>query len=510
MPNILPKQINMTVSGIQTTKLKLQRNSLKAIGATKLALREEAERIMAISKEQYVPVDTGNLRASGHVKTPQAVGSLVYVDLGYGGAAAPYALCVGAKMRVPIKGGGVKHMNSIKVGDQVLTQAGVWKPVKNVFKYPVQDGTPLLYIHSPWRSGKDHVLEVTENHEIMVERGGKNQWIRAGDLVVGDVLYKRKKQVHNKGVSSRYVNNCKECGVEFTCYPSQKKKNTQFHSIECYWKFRARPGNNALSGRKRLPSTIEKMRVGKAESLVRNPESHPLRVLAKKGHKSSHEEDISQFLDKMGIEYERNKRVGRYFPDFWCPGLRRIIEADGSRWHRDQQKDIDRDKELLDVLGDGWDIVHIHYFEARYSPTVLIPNPLPNVHYVSVNPGTATYAEPNTFERTPITRIEREVYFLDKTKHKTLGEHNRKNVYDLEVEDIQSYTVSGLLVHNSVHENPRSGKTGGISPSGFPYEHWAQTGEWKYLETPVKQALPGLNKRIQTRVRTVLQLSQKR
>ena len=40
----------------------------------------------------------------------------------------------------------------------------------------------------------------------------------------------------------------------------------------------------------------------------------------------------------------------------------------------------------------------------------------------------------------------------------------------------------------AVHENPRAGKTGGLSPSGKPYEHWARTGGWKYLETPLKAA----------------------
>lgn len=39
----------------------------------------------------------------------------------------------------------------------------------------------------------------------------------------------------------------------------------------------------------------------------------------------------------------------------------------------------------------------------------------------------------------------------------------------------------------SVHENPRAGKTGGVSPSGRPYRHWARVGEWKFLETPMKQ-----------------------
>lgn len=39
----------------------------------------------------------------------------------------------------------------------------------------------------------------------------------------------------------------------------------------------------------------------------------------------------------------------------------------------------------------------------------------------------------------------------------------------------------------AVHENPRSGKTRGISPSGYPYRHWARVGQWKYLEIPLQR-----------------------
>src|SRR5512146_221873 len=39
-----------------------------------------------------------------------------------------------------------------------------------------------------------------------------------------------------------------------------------------------------------------------------------------------------------------------------------------------------------------------------------------------------------------------------------------------------------------VHENPRSGKTEGRSPSGKKYRHWARVGQWKYLEIPALDA----------------------
>lgn len=40
----------------------------------------------------------------------------------------------------------------------------------------------------------------------------------------------------------------------------------------------------------------------------------------------------------------------------------------------------------------------------------------------------------------------------------------------------------------SVHENPRSGQTAGLSPSGKKYRSWARSGEWKYLERPALAA----------------------
>ena len=33
------------------------------------------------------------------------------------------------------------------------------------------------------------------------------------------------------------------------------------------------------------------------------------------------------------------------------------------------------------------------------------------------------------------------------------------------------------------HENPRAGRTRGVSPSGHKYKHFAFTGQWKYLES---------------------------
>jgi len=47
-----------------------------------------------------------------------------------------------------------------------------------------------------------------------------------------------------------------------------------------------------------------------------------------------------------------------------------------------------------------------------------------------------------------------------------------------------------------VHENPRAGKTGGVSPQGKKYKTWAGVGQWKYLETPFKERTSGFPERI--------------
>ena len=57
-------------------------------------LRVEGERIMAKSKDVYVPVDLGVLKKSGRVSGPETSGTTRIVTLSYGDAATPYALAV--------------------------------------------------------------------------------------------------------------------------------------------------------------------------------------------------------------------------------------------------------------------------------------------------------------------------------------------------------------------------------------------------------------------------------
>ena len=74
---------------------------------------------------------------------------------------------------------------------------------------------------------------------------------------------------------------------------------------------------------------------------------------------------------------------------------------------------------------------------------------------------------------------------------------------------IEGDTVSITLGYTGpyaarVHENPRAGKTGGVSPSGKKYKHWATTGGFKFLEIPLLEAERGMLARMAGRIRSAL------
>ncbi len=48
----------------------------------------------------------------------------------------------------------------------------------------------------------------------------------------------------------------------------------------------------------------------------------------------------------------------------------------------------------------------------------------------------------------------------------------------------------------ATHENPRAGRTGGVSPSGRRYKKWAKVGHWKYLSQPLAASVPAFRRAV--------------
>ena len=102
--------MSVDLSGLKEVLANLGMYGKTAIKKTAGALYREAEQIMTTSKQNFVPVDWGTLKGSGHVETPKLSGSTITVTLGYGGAAAEYALRVHEDLEARHKVGEAKYL----------------------------------------------------------------------------------------------------------------------------------------------------------------------------------------------------------------------------------------------------------------------------------------------------------------------------------------------------------------------------------------------------------------
>jgi len=344
----------------------------------------------------------------------------------------PYIACVHGRTKVTVEGG-VKAASAVRAGDMVLTQAGVYKPVRKVFSYKVPAGTDMVRLTSRWRKGKNHELLVTPHHKVLVYRGGRNKWVEAQDIQTTDALFQRRKISARKDTAEMAT--CEECGG-----PRRAALTWKFCSDTCRWVNWGK-GNNWHTGQKRSDSARAKMSATRKRLLEERPDLHPMR---RAYAETKPEREVAAFLGQLGVNFEKQVSVGRFVVDFMLPEQCLVVEADGSFWHKEQAEDVGRDREILERLGDGWRIIHIHFFQSGVSPQ-LEPQPLPGAHYVAVNPGPATYADPETFGRTEVRGVE-----LFQTEKVGKAGPNKWTVYDFEVEDIHSYFANGMVVSNSL------------------------------------------------------------
>jgi hypothetical protein len=86
--------------------------SAKTIHAAAASLYQSAEVIMTDSKENYVPVKTGNLRSTGFVQLPEIDGQDINVTLSYGGPAVDYAVVVHEDLTAHHPHGQAKYLST--------------------------------------------------------------------------------------------------------------------------------------------------------------------------------------------------------------------------------------------------------------------------------------------------------------------------------------------------------------------------------------------------------------
>jgi hypothetical protein len=103
---------NDTVRGVEKVKANLLKIGSGYLDRAIKALEFEAEIEMTEAKKR-TPVDTGALRASGHVKPARRYGKDISVSLEFGGPSAPYAVYVHENLEAFHKVGQAKYLESV-------------------------------------------------------------------------------------------------------------------------------------------------------------------------------------------------------------------------------------------------------------------------------------------------------------------------------------------------------------------------------------------------------------
>ena len=145
--------IGIAITGMEEVEKKLDTSSKNIIQEAAKELHLSGEKVMGDSKENYVPVATGSLRASGWVKLPEVKMNEVIIELGFGGPAAPYAL--------------VTHENPRAGKTEGVSPQG--------HKYPrTQAGKPTWATHGEWKyletPLKKHQRDIEKNLFDKIER----------------------------------------------------------------------------------------------------------------------------------------------------------------------------------------------------------------------------------------------------------------------------------------------------------------------------------------------------
>lgn len=343
---------------------------------------------------------------------------------------AEYA-CVFSGKTIVTTDKGKKFIGTLKLGDKVLTQDGLFHPVTFVHSFPATEKPNLVKLKVEWRDDRTHDLILTEDHKVLTYRDGRNKWIPAGELLPTDMLFDRIKKPYNKGTAKTKI--CRNCNKNFT-------GKAQFYcSLPCRNKFWESNGNPNVGSNR---SVVSRMAMSKAaERRFRlNPKDHPNYKLGELGHKTGIEAQAENWLRDIGVRYESQKLIGKYWVDFYVPEWNTIFECDGAFWHKNQNKDIERDKQILKHMP-GVRIVHIHFYNERFSPK-LTPKPIEDVSYVAVNPNINSYIDLDVFR-------PRRIISIHKWRYERKRGHRSAPLYDISVEGMHSFLANGILISNS-------------------------------------------------------------
>lgn len=375
---------------------------------------------------------------------------------------------------------GEKRLDTIVVGDRVMTHKGVFCPVQRLFRGQIKKGDPVVFV----RFGKANSVHlnhftVTPEHPFLTERG----WVAARDLEITDRLFVLAKACRRCGERIPFYRDyCSRRCLSLDITDKQWKSDShrihlsQSATRQMHREYATGVRNRFAITKKARAVCLQKYGPGLFGQFMgpKNAQRQMAACLQKYGklyfgfspsvqHKSqqlsreaqikrlsSHgwrtEIEVADHLKRHKLDFLEQFCVGSRHVDFYVPKLKLFVEADGCHWHRDLQKDRKRDLEILLQYPDH-SILHCVFNRQGKLETCLL-----------FDLATLNHAGAYEFVSIPITQI----------KHRQIG--RTRPLYNLSVADNESFVANGVVVHNC-----RCILDSNVEESGVLLEPW--TGE---------------------------------
>ena len=349
---------------------------------------------------------------------------------------------------------GWKPIRRVAVGDLVLTHEGRFKKVLEVFKIPKQEIKSAVTLR--FSTTKFGSLSVTENHLFLVN----GIWKMAKNIEIGDEI-------------QFLASVCKKCGIVipyFNKFCSQSHANSFI--LKNMWK---RPGfrkfmSNAVSesNRRRDNSTFIEAGHKKTKELC-GKGLHPfgngtairksMSISGKRkrswGERKFEWHLVQSFEQEVAPQYPifkgvmpHNNAKRFYFVDFALPKYKIVIEIDGLHDNR-SENDARRQKFIEDL---GWQVIRFSDIEVKTNGPACIEK----------------------VKRLIQNHEGRYKFTTARVKEVKKWQPKRKEtLYNLKVEDDDSYIVRGFVSHNCGISMSSSGETK-FTLRGHPIEEFPE------------------------------------
>ena len=325
---------------------------------------------------------------------------------------------------------GWKKIRDIKIGDLVLSHKGKFQKVTKLHRHTEmnQKMVKLSYLNAQYSSKKvtrPVTLDITDNHPMLIN----DEWKNAGDVQVGDRV---------RLLATR----CEVCGklIPFSRWRDSEGVKAKYCSAKCtFLSVHREYGKDHLLKQFRIngKKLIEQ---GKHHFQIRNMSKLSNAGNSRIKYDTKAERILSDALNKADIVHKRQHMIKRpelrrcgknggmnrfYKIDMAIPELKIAIECDGEQWHRDSDYEKIRSTFIEEA---GYSILRFNNNDIFNDVNKCVKQ----VQRLAMN-------HKNEYE------------FIDMkitgAKHYT---KNEINLYNLSVEEDESYIAKGFVVHNCV------------------------------------------------------------